>query len=85
MESAVPDGIPDLKMTPQIQRELDAWRHEGIYPFPTLGPAPSPHRYSQTDLRLIHHISEIAAQMQATDASSRYAIWTRRVPMYVAL
>ncbi|TGZ79403.1 hypothetical protein EX30DRAFT_308912 [Ascodesmis nigricans] len=81
------DGVPDLKMTPQIQRELDAWRNEGIYPFPTLENThiPSPHQYSETELRLIHHISHIATQMQATDASSRYAIWTKRVPMFLRI
>lgn len=73
----------DLNITPAIQQELDIWRSTGVYPFPSLGVAnqPSPAHYSPTDLRLIHHISAIAAQMQAAEAGGKYAVWTRRVPM----
>lgn len=84
MDGSMVKGTPDLNMSPQIQRELDDWRETGVYPFPSLGVdnQPSPSRYSQTDLRLIHHISSVAAQMQAAEPSNS-AIWTKRVPMLV--
>jgi len=73
-------------MTPQIERELDTWKKTGVYPFPNLGleRQPSPTRYSPTDLRLIHHISSIASQMRAVEPGNS-AIWTKRVPMLVAM
>lgn len=84
MDGSLVEGHPDLKMTPQIQRELDNWRETGVYPFPSLGVVkhPSPSRYTATDLRLIHHISSVASQMQAAELSNS-AIWTKRVPMLV--
>jgi hypothetical protein len=83
MEGMIVKGNPDLRMTPQIQHELDTWRATEIFPFPTLGVVnhPSPSRYSPTDLRLIHHIACIASQMQAVEGTS--SIWTKRVPMLV--
>jgi hypothetical protein len=84
MDGGMVEGNPDLHMTPQIQRELDTWRETGVYPFPSLGvdSQPSPSRYSPTDLRLIHHISSVATQMQAAEAGHS-ATWTKRVPMLV--
>jgi hypothetical protein len=84
MDGGMVEGNPDLNMTPQVLQELDRWRETGVYPFPNLGLEhhPSPSRYSPTDLRLIHHISSIASQMQAVEPSNS-AIWTKRVPMYV--
>ena len=86
MDGSMVKGTPDLNMTPQIQRELDDWKKSGVYPFPSLGVdnQPSPLRYSETDLRLIHHISSVAAQMQAAEPSNS-SIWTKRVPMLVSL
>jgi hypothetical protein len=86
MDGGMVEGNPDLNMTPQVLQELDRWRETGVYPFPNLGLEhhPSPSRYSPTDLRLIHHISSIASQMQAVEPSNS-AIWTKRVPMYVVL
>ncbi|KAA8895047.1 hypothetical protein FN846DRAFT_767616, partial [Sphaerosporella brunnea] len=86
MDRDVVEGNPDLNMTPQVLQELERWRETGVYPFPNLGLElhPSPSLYSQTDLRLIHHISSIASQMQAVEPSNS-AIWTKRVPMYVAV
>lgn len=84
METAMAEGVPDLCITPQIQRELDTWRHTTAFPFPSLGleHPPSPSLYGANDLRLVHHIASIANDMQVVDASSRYALWTRRIPMY---
>lgn len=72
---------PDLRMTPQIERDLQQWRETGVYPFPTLGitEQPSLAQRSNTELRLIHHISSIAAQMQT--AESQHSVWVRRVPL----
>ncbi|KAI5817316.1 hypothetical protein BZA77DRAFT_245301 [Pyronema omphalodes] len=86
MDGNMVEGHPDLAMNPQIQGELDTWRETGVYPFPSLelGNQPIPSRYSQTDLRLIHHISSIAAQMQAAEPGNS-ALWTKRVPMFLRI
>jgi len=77
-------GNPDLKMTPQIELDIRLWRETGVYPFPSLGVTEQPTlaRYSNTDLRLIHHISSIAAQMQNAE-THQGSVWVRRVPLYV--
>jgi len=74
----------DLRMTPQIERDIQLWRETGVYPFPSLGVTAQPTltQYSNTDLRLIHHISSIADQMQNAEAQQR-SVWVRRVPLYV--
>ena len=79
----------DLDITPTIQRALDSWRNTGVYPFPSLNIAvenlPSPAHFSAADLRLIHHISSVAQSITSSEgATGRYAVWTRRVPLYVA-
>ena len=75
-------GNPDLRMTPQIEQALQQWRETGVYPFPCLGVTDQPTltQYSDTDLRLIHHISSIAAQMQNVE-SQQHSVWVRRVPL----
>lgn len=77
-------GNPDLRMTPQIERDIRLWRETGVYPFPSLGVTEQPTltQYSNTDLRLIHHISSIAAQMQNAE-EQQHSVWVRRVPLYV--
>lgn len=84
MDTALAEGVPDLRITPHIQKELDNWARNGIYPFPSLGldHTPSPSLYGPSDLRLVHHISSVAARMQTVESSCTYAIWTRRIPMY---
>ncbi|KAL7269151.1 hypothetical protein RUND412_008198 [Rhizina undulata] len=80
------DLSPDLNITPQVQQELDSWRSTGVSPFPSLGVVdqPSPSRYSTTDLRLIHHISSVASQMQTAEPN-KYSIWTKRVPIFLRI
>ncbi|RPB29222.1 hypothetical protein L211DRAFT_262604 [Terfezia boudieri ATCC MYA-4762] len=81
-------GTPDLKMTPQIERDIRQWRETGVSPFPSLGvteqPALTLAQYSNTDLRLIYHISSIAVQMQNAEAQQR-SVWVRRVPLFLKL
>lgn len=76
-------GSPDLNISPRDQQELDNWITKGEWPFPSLGLSnePSPSDYSPTDLRLIHHISSVAAQMQDSEPE-KYQLWTKRVPMF---
>lgn len=75
-------GSPDLRMTPQIEQDLRNWRATGIYPFHSLGVTEQPplaHR-SDTDLRLIYHISSIATQIQNSE-SQDHSVWVARVPV----
>lgn len=77
-------GNPDLRMTPQIVRDLQSWRKTGIYPFPSLGVTEQPSlvHLSDTDLRLIYHISSIATQIQNSE-SQDHSVWVKQVPVWV--
>lgn len=78
-------GSPDLNISLQDQQELDDWVGKGQWPFPSLGlnNEPSPSNYSSTDLRLIHHISSVAVQMQVSKPEEDQ-LWTKRVPMFAS-
>ena len=78
-------GEPDLGTSLQDKRELERWIDTGEYPFPNLGLQGQIHplKYTPTELRLIHHVSTVATQMQNAEPD-KYSIWTKRVPMFAA-
>ncbi|KAF8473580.1 hypothetical protein BDZ91DRAFT_408105 [Kalaharituber pfeilii] len=79
-------GPPDLKMTREIEQHLRQWRETGVSPFPSLGVTVHPplSEYSNTDLRLMYHISNIAAQMEKAE-SPQHSVWVSRVPLFLNL
>ena len=76
-----PQGA-SLLWTPEIERVVETWRQTGKFPFPEMHiySQPLPQNLSMTDLRLIHHVCSVSVQMQ-TEGSSKYAIWTQKIPL----
>ena len=73
---------PDLMWTPEIEMEIGMWQKSGAFPFPELGifPQPNPAYYSVEDLRLMHHVAAISAELRRQDAGM-FTIWTNQVPV----
>lgn len=75
---------PNLMTTPEIDREIENWRLTGIPPFPELRQC-SPavwHRFSRTDLRLIHHIAGLSIELHRRGLSTT-TIWASKIPWLV--
>ena len=77
--------LPNLLWTPGIEAAIDAWQQSGSFPFHSLHvwPAPEPSLYSKIDLRLIHHLCQMSADMIRSGAS-KMTIWCDKIPQYVA-
>lgn len=77
---------PNLLWTPAIEAAVDAWQQTNSFPFPSLHvwPTPESSLYSKTDLRLIHHLCQISAEMIRCGAS-KMTIWCDKIPQYVAI
>jgi hypothetical protein len=74
---------PNLKWSPPVVAEIDAWLRTGVFPFPELG-LRSQHQFqglSRTDLRLVHHLSTIYRDLQRKGVVHCTA-WVERLPMY---
>jgi len=73
---------PDLLVTPDIERELDSWRMTGEPPFPELRLSSRTYwdRFSNVDLRLIHHIAGLSIDMHQR-GYSRCTVWAQKMPM----
>ena len=82
-ETAELIGQPDLRITPKIENDIRQWKETGIPPFSGMeyiAVQSSLAQYSETDLRLIHHILSITDEMQRAEQGD-YAHWLRRIPM----
>lgn len=75
---------PDLLTTPEIERELDAWRMTGNPPFPELRLSSQGYwyRFSPVDLRLIHHIAGLSIDLHRRGYSA-CMVWAEKMPAYV--
>ena len=72
----------ELLMTPEIEREIDFWRMTGEPPFPELRLSSREYwlRFSSVDLRLVHHIAGLSAEMH----QRKYAactVWAQKMPV----
>ena len=76
---------PDLQMTPEIERELDLWRMTGEPPFPELRMTSKAywHRFSNIDLRLIHHMAGLSIDMHQRGYSG-CTVWAQKMPTSVS-
>jgi hypothetical protein len=70
---------PDLMWTPEIEATIEQWQRTGMFPFPNIYPAPSPHLLSIEELRLIHHVASISHHMESINANG-FTLWTRQIP-----
>jgi hypothetical protein len=73
---------PDLKWTPTIEAEIDQWKETLIFPFPELGlfSPPPPQRFSNAELRLIHHICSVSRDM-IVNGCGPFTVWTDKIPL----
>ena len=75
---------PNLLWTPLIEREVEAWRQTGVFPFPLIA-LRSTRQFqtlSRIDLRLIHHLASVYQDMQPADMAS-CTVWVQELPWYV--
>lgn len=84
-EAARSPRTPDLRMNPDIERELDLWRMTGEAPFPELRITPKAywHRFSSIDLRLIHHVAGLSIDMHQRGYSG-CTVWAQKMPASVS-
>lgn len=76
--------MPDLQMTPEIERQIEEWRMTGEPPFSELQLTPNAywHRFSGVDLRLIHHIAGMSIEMQQRGYSG-CTVWAHKMSTLV--
>ena len=72
---------PDLRMTAEIEREIDEWRMTGNPPFPELRLSSRSYwyRYSNIDLRLIHHIAGLSIDIHRRGYAD-CIVWAQKMP-----
>lgn len=75
---------PDLMWTPEIEATIEQWQLTGMFPFPNIYPAPSPHLLSTEELRLIHHVASISTFMEGINANG-FTLWTRQIPTIIQI
>ena len=72
---------PNLLSNPHIERELEAWRTSGVFPFPELQ-LQYTHQFqslSRIELRLIHHLCTIYREMRLADFGT-CTLWVQELP-----
>ncbi|KAI9690425.1 MAG: hypothetical protein M1822_009388 [Bathelium mastoideum] len=86
MEDATQSQQPDLMWTPEVERSVDMWQQTGQFPFPQLHVYPQPDwsSYPRDDLRLLHHVCQIADDM-ITSKSSKLTLWIEYMPRFIGL
>lgn len=81
-ESSRSPGGPDLQYTAQAEHDIDEWQRTGVFPFPELRLRQEAQwrALSATDLRLVHHVAGVSADMQLRGYAG-CTIWTSLIPM----
>ena len=72
---------PNLLSNANIERELEAWRTSGLFPFPEMQ-LQSPQQFqnlSRIELRLIHHLCTIYREMRLADFGG-CTLWVQELP-----
>ncbi|PGH26526.1 hypothetical protein AJ80_01840 [Polytolypa hystricis UAMH7299] len=80
-----PRGI-DLRMTPEIEMEIEAWLKTGNPPFPELQLTSRAfwYKFTRTDLRLIHHIAGLSIDLHRRGYSN-CTVWAQKMPIFLAI
>lgn len=80
-EQSVPIRGPNLLSNASIERELEAWRTSGLFPFPEMH-LQYPQQFqnlSRIELRLIHHLCTIYREMRLADFGG-CTLWVQEMP-----
>ncbi|PVH96696.1 hypothetical protein DM02DRAFT_105738 [Periconia macrospinosa] len=77
---------PNLLWTPEIDSMIELWRQTGEFPFPELRVYPQPQwrAFHKTDLRLIHHLASISAEM-FRNRTSKLTLWADMLPKFLSI
>ena len=72
---------PNLLSNASIERELEAWRTTGVFPFPEMHLQYPQHfqKLSRVELRLIHHLCTIYREMRLADFGG-CTLWVQEIP-----
>ena len=85
-EASQSSKVPDLLWSQQVEREIDTWHRNGIFPFPELDLQSIKQFYplSPIDLRLVYHVSSIYRDLQSIDFI-HCTLWASEIPKYVVI
>lgn len=77
---------PDLCMTSEIEREIEDWRMTGNPPFPELRLSSRSYwyRYSNVDLRLIHHVAGLSIEIHRRGYAD-CIVWAQKMPVFLSI
>lgn len=70
----------DLMWTPEIEGDIGMWQNTRVFPFQSELQVIMEPIYAVEDLRLIHHVASISAQLSRNDAGT-FTIWTNQIPL----